>query len=345
MPSNGQFVDGFRRPSRAVVATQKSAAARHITPHNPEQSKTLMRSAVKKPDIVAPSRLKAQGRTDIPAKTPKVAVSPKVSHASVDAKRLKKASQMVKHPEVSRYGTPNALAAIQRSAPIPAQNLHAAPASSSIDRIQSSLTNASGGQALAPSATPVIPVADSPQHQPKTDIFTEALARAESHKQIYEPAIKEVRKQRRNALLVTAALLFLLMLGATAYLNAPALSLKVASVKAGFTAKLPGYRPTGFNFGTLSYGKGNVTVSYADASDVNRRYDITQRQSNWDSQTLLTNFVESANKAYQTYQQAGRTVYLYGDNTATWVDSGIWYTVNGNSALSRDQILDLAGSL
>jgi len=337
----GKYVDGFRRPSRSAPAP----STHNVTAHKPEPAKTLMRTAVKKPDIVAPSRLKAQTRTDILAKVPSQTIEPKVSHASVDAKRQKKATQTIKHPSVSRYSAESALSAIQRPAPVTAQSLHStvhASSQSSIDHIHSSISKATGQQAVTPQP---VHVAVPMVHEPKKDIFIEALARATSHEQVYEPAVFEAKKQRRGAILATSVLCLLLVAGTLAFLNAPALSVKVAAVKSGVSAKLPSFVPQGFNFGNLSYGKGNVTVSYTSATDNNKRYDITQRQSNWDSQTLLSNFVTTANNAYQTYQEAGRTVYMYGDNTATWVDSGVWYTVNGNSALSRDQILDLAGSL
>jgi hypothetical protein len=124
----------------------------------------------------------------------------------------------------------------------------------------------------------------------------------------------------------------------------PDLSLKVASYRAGLHAKLPAQSPSGFNFGYLDYKPGNVTANFTSPAD-GRQFNITQKSSDWDSQALLSNFVSSANSAYKTYQRAGRTVYLLGNNTATWVDSGIWYTVDGNSSLSSSQLLELATSM
>jgi hypothetical protein len=343
-----KYVDGFRRPSRSAVTTMKrppqSHAVKTLAPHKPEPAKTLMRTAVKKPDIVAPSKLKAQSRTDILTKAPSQAVAVKLSQASVDSKRLKRAVQTVKHPGVSRYGSMSTVSALQRPAPMSAQSLHVSSSrqasSSPIDRIQSSISHATGQ-----SAVPVVPVASMPTFEPKKDIFSEALAQATSHEQTFEQSEIEIKKERRGAIILTSVLCLLLFVGTFAYLNAPSLSLEVASMKAGFSAKLPSFVPQGFNFGNLSYGKGNVTINYANTLDGNHRYAITQRASNWDSQTLLNNFVSTADTAYQSYQMAGRTIYMYGNNTATWVDSGIWYTVNGNNSLSREQILDLAGSL
>lgn len=350
-----KYVDGFRRTSQKTstggskpVATPtvpkvtKSVSQKthtpgmHVAAHKPEPAKTLMRSAVKKPDIKAPSVLKAVSRTDLPANLAVQAITPKASAVTINPKRLKKAAQMVKSPSVSRYGQSGVLPAASTAL------VAAAPASKqdSIAVIQQSLHGVSSAKTV-----PHIPVSPVHAAPAKTDIFTEALANARSHEQTHEPSVRADKKRRRVSVLATATLSLLLIVGVVAYTNTPALSMRVASMKAGFSAKLPDYSPAGFNFGTLSYGRGNVTVSYASAQNAGLSYDITQRASNWNSQTLLDNFVQTANKAYQTYQQAGRTIYMYGDNTATWVDSGVWYTVNGNSALSRDQILDLARSL
>ncbi|MDB5181768.1 MAG: hypothetical protein JWP13_531 [Candidatus Saccharibacteria bacterium] len=326
--TSGKFVDGFRPVSQsntqsAVKPLQRAphSPASHAVAHKPEPTHTLMRSAVKKPRITAPSVIKAQTRTDILAKTPKQIVTPKLSHTGVDPHRLKKATQMSKSPVVSRYGT----------AHNPTQAMAFTPS-----------TNQVAPRLTQTMSTPVIPVAPVRQHAKPTDIFEQALAQATSHEQKFDD--KKKGKGRRIRSLITASVSVLLVAGMIAYFNAPALSLKMASTRAGFEAKLPGYSPAGYQFGDISYGPGNVTVSY-EAADKSSKFDITQKVSDWDSQALLNNFVDTANKAYQTYERAGRTVYFFGNNTATWVDSGVWYTVNGNNSLTKNQLLDLAGSL
>ena len=66
---------------------------------------------------------------------------------------------------------------------------------------------------------------------------------------------------------------------------------------------------------------------------------------NWDSQTLLQNFVSTSGQPYDAYKAAGRTVYVYGNGNATWVNGGVWYEVSDNGALSKDQIIQLANSM
>jgi hypothetical protein len=290
-----------------------------------------MRSAVKKPAILSPAQLKAQTPTDILARTPQQTVAPKASHSTVDPKRLKKATQMIQSPAISRYSPTSTVASLTTAAPYVSKPAHPGGRHEQFA--------ASGHRTV--NSVPTIPVAPVSHAAPQPDIFEQALARATSHEQKHTG--KKAGKRGRVTGMVTAVMCLLLLIGAFAYFNAPALSMRMASNKAGFNAKLPSYSPAGFSFGNLSYGPGNVTVSYK--ADESRKFDITQRTSGWDSQALLTNFVSSANKAYQTYERAGRTVYLYGNNTATWVDSGVWYTVNGNSSLTKNQLLDLAGSM
>ena len=47
----------------------------------------------------------------------------------------------------------------------------------------------------------------------------------------------------------------------------------------------------------------------------------------------------------QTIDTAGRTVYIYGNDNASWVDNGIWYQVTSNGDLSNTDVLNIASSL
>ncbi len=117
----------------------------------------------------------------------------------------------------------------------------------------------------------------------------------------------------------------------------------MASARAGFPASMPGYKPTGYAAMSLNYGPGKVIIGYEGPG--NHNYSLVQKSSNWDSETLLQNYVATSGLAYQTYSAAGRTVYVYGNDNATWVNGGIWYQLNGNGNLNKNQIIDLASSI
>lgn len=95
--------------------------------------------------------------------------------------------------------------------------------------------------------------------------------------------------------------------------------------------------------GPIQYGEGAVTLSYQSNSD-DRNFQIVQKSSDWNSQSLLENFV-SDKEPYQTFQDKGRTIYIYGKSSATWVSGGVWYQIEGESDLSSDQLLRIVSSL
>lgn len=118
--------------------------------------------------------------------------------------------------------------------------------------------------------------------------------------------------------------------------------MKLADSRSGIAAKLPGYHPTGYALkGAINYAPGQV--SYRFQTRDNRSFSVTQTGSNWSSESLEKGFVATINQPTQRAEAAGRIVYLYGNN-ATWVDGGIWYKLEGDSALSSEQLLKIAAS-
>jgi hypothetical protein len=329
------------RPARTV-----HTPAAHIAPHKPQKAATLMRSAVHKPDLRT-KRIVSQSPAHTLTKISTHQIPAKFSHATIDPRREKRAKRVMQSPAVSRFGNLSTVNSLSASSSLASQQLPPQPLSSkqaplSQPSIAASLPKAASHH-RQPSDIPVNPI----KHVTKEpDIFLQALARATSHEQPRHPAPGHRSKKRGRLISVlSGGLVVLLAIGTFVYFNAPELSLRMASSRAGFEARLPNYSPTGFTFGNLTYSPGNVTISYKDGQNELRRFDITQRVSTWDSEGLLSNFVSGAASAHQTYERAGRTVYLYGNNTATWVDSGIWYTIDGSNALTKNQVLDMAGSL
>lgn len=334
-----QSIDGFRpapkTPSAPPLAPSKQVSrtpASHLAPHKPQRAATLMRTAVKKPNLKS-NRIVAQSPTDVLAKAPAHQVATKLSHSSVNPHREKRAKRVIQSPAVSRYGNIRAVDSIAGG--------QAALAAFTPATTQLPSKATTGAAASYSRETPVRPM----HHVTKqSDIFEQALARATSHEQEHHK-VKSHKKRGPLTTLVTGSLVVLLALGVFAYFNAPQLNMRLASSRAGFEARLPNYSPAGFSFGNLSYSDGNVSLNYRDGNNEQRTFNITQRVSNWDSEGLLSNFVSSATSAHQTYERAGRTVYFYGDNSATWVDNGIWYTIDGRGSLTKNQVLDMAGSL
>lgn len=130
-----------------------------------------------------------------------------------------------------------------------------------------------------------------------------------------------------------------------AFQNMPEIAMKIASTRAGLNANLPAYQPSGFALaGPIKYNSGEVTLNYKSNSD-ERAFNVVQKNSSWNSETLLENFVETNTRPYQTFQANGRTIYIYDGNKATWVDGGVWYNIDGQANLNSDQLLKIAESL
>ena len=359
-PAHGS-VDGIVKGSAHHTArlakpkiTKKPTAAHTATSvahHQPEHSKTLMRHAVKAPVITpkTPTKTVAPLQKTLPAT---LAVKPKLSSDAIDLSRNKRAvaanrSHMVRRfnstaPAIATRPQHHAAATPQPAVkPAPPQQLTVIHNQPQQRGHQSSL------DIRRPSYAAAGPQPRSMEQRSKA-LFENALASASSHEQ---PAPKEshskkVRRgaKKRSKLLGVAAAVatFLLLAGFIAYQNKASIELQLASAKAGFHVTTPLYKPGGFALGKLTYSPGMASVAYHNGD---KSFNVTQKQSNWDSQTLLDNYVATASNGYKGFQSNGRTVYVYGDNNATWVNGGIWYQLHADKSLDSDQLVKIAASM
>jgi len=208
--------------------------------------------------------------------------------------------------------------------------------------------------APAPSQPPLLDTHHHTQLDKKTSgvAFQEAIQKSTSHQR--QPLKATTKRQRvahklrispKVVSISAASLSILLLVGFFAYQNVPNVSMRVATARAGVQGNLPDYRPSGFGLnGPIQYQQGQIVVNYKSHSD-NRQFRISQRATDWNGETLLNQFVTTNRRAYQTYQSDGKTIYIYDDANATWVDKGIWYQIEGKSALNSDQLLRLAASM
>ena len=292
--------------ARAVRPLTK--ASNTVPNRKVEKSKTLMRKTVKKPETPKQTASKMQPRQI------------EQSTSAVTAYKLSSAKAVQKSSLIKRFN--DMVPAAQKTAP--ANNSYV----SSIKTV---------------AATTMI----------KADPVAIGLANANSHEQ---PRVKKTRAHVRLAkrlkisprILSAGSLVLagLLIGGFFAYQNLPNLKMRLASAQAGVQGTLPDYRPAGFSLkGGISYKPGQITVGYKSNSD-NRNFSITQDTSAWNSETLVQNYEQLKDGSnYQTIPNKGKTVYIYNDSSATWVDGGIWYRIEGDSRLNSDQLLNLANSM
>ncbi len=326
-PKNTQkmVVDGFvKRPKHSTsVPVARGGSGLPATPV--QRTKTLMRSVVKKPSSASLTKpiLVAATSSKPVAKT---IITPRTAATSLG--REQHAQQVEKSALIHKFGAPQMPAQIIKKV-VP---LEVRP---------------------APAIVPVISAVTS-QKAKTADLLDRALEAAQSHNEPFydpkKPMHKRIAKRigiSAKALAISTTVLAGLLIGGFyAYQNVPNLAMRVASARAGFGATMPEYSPSGFTFqGPVQYSAGQVVVSFKSNSDASRNYKLSQQTSTWTSDTLLSNFVAIGGKAYQTYQDRGRTIYIYDGSNATWVNGGVWYQIEGNSDLTSDQLVRIAASL
>lgn len=275
--------------------------------HTPQRSSMLMRRYVKKPMTTAkPAEIKSFNK-----KRPTLAA-------------YKTSTNTQKSPYISKFKTTPKPYVIKKVEPI---TVAVAPEKKQV-------FNTPPGAATTPKTVSHKNTSQSEK------LFNKALKNAAP-----APKLKRAPRKHKKALRwssgITAAFL---LVGFVTYLNLPNINIKFAGMQAGFSASIPSYNPSGYSFnGPINYEAGKVIVNFKSNTD-ERAYKIKQEVSSWNSQSLQENFLASADKKFTTSQEDGKTIYLYDDGSATWVNGGIWYQVESNS-LSSDQLLNIASSI
>lgn len=310
--SSAQTIDGFTK--RKVARTSVRSARK------PEKSKTLMRGSVRRP------------KTNHSTKNVKTTSKKKTitnPSAHVDPVRELRATEAKRSGLISKFGEVKNKVKFA-SVPVVEPPKPDTP----------KLSNKSP-EHLAQSSQEAYP-----------NRFDGVLEAANSHKQSKakkdNKRAKLAHKLRISPKLMNITLVLMIgtvIGGYVAYNNVPNLAMQIAATRSGVDAEIPEYQPAGFAIkGPIQYKPGHISINFGSNSD-QRSYVVSQSKSEWNSETLLENHVATNNRAYQTLQEKGKTIYLYDGDNASWVDNGIWYEIDGNSALSSDQIMRIANSL
>lgn len=315
-PTATPVIDGFTAPIKQgkqalKPVSQRTVNTAHAMHQPPQKTKKLHPAAAKKQ--VVPKRVMA--KTSL-AEQKSVGAIHQPMMLSQRMTRAERATQHAKSEHIRKFNT------IQADAPAPAEDIVEPEQIAQPHPVM---------QRIEPAQTTAQPISADTQQT----------------NEVNEPGTVRRIMSKRPKLLPTAAaaVLLLTLIGYATYQNIPNMALRVAAQRAGFDASLPGYSPAGFGFaGPVAYSEGVVELQYDSNSD-ERSYQLVQRESTWDSQSLLDNFVAKQGDDYLTFRERGLTVYIYDTSNATWVDGGIWYTIEGNSLLNSEQLLKIAGSL
>lgn len=332
-PTQGTAVDGFvKRPHAntqptasghtyiAVTATKirptHARTAPVPAPKKLQRSQTLMRPAVKKPGAIA-------------------------KHDTQDTPRLKKensarhfrAAQVSKSYLIQRFNLNSQPTIVKKQAVMPV----AAPVSAATQQITQQVAH------LATSTEAHV--------KQSVDIIEESLRNASAHLEKFEDNVLKSSFWERFGFkhkagnIASLSVAGLLLMGFFAYQNAPNIEMRLAAASSGVSAHMPGYHPAGYSVERdVQAEPGRVTLSFRSNTD-NKNFTVTQQASNWSSDALLNNHVLANKKQYQTHLNEGRTVFIYDNTSATWVNGGVWYKIEGNASLTNDQLLRIANSL
>jgi hypothetical protein len=323
-PIAGHAVSAPAKPMMDIAPRSTSVKQVHT---KPERSKTLMRHAVKKPVKLVTNKFNVgKAMVDISAPIKHSSARPNSIHHQFDAEREKRAQQIKRSNLVRKFsglsGHQAAPVGIDHDQPVP-------------QRVE------------AMAVQPVPHHAHPVKLPPSNSVIEKGLRAAQSHSEAPYKAAKHPKARRRTRLAsMSAGVLAVVLLGAFfAYQNMPNISMRYAAARSGVSASIPGYQPSGFALNHhIQYTPGQIKMSFNSNAD-DREFTITQRESSWNSETLRSNYVVGAAENIQTFEDKGRTIYLYGDSNATWVNGGVWYDINGNSQLNSDQLIRIATSM
>jgi len=319
-------MDGFIRP-KGVVSQPHRQVARTVkhtaqTVHKTTQrSRTLMRTAVKKPQLA---------RHQVQVHNPQIEAVVATPHPKPQT-----AKGVAKHSSVERFG--------HITAP-PKKTVQKVIATPMQPRLHSSEQKST--------APPMPSMTASASHKHLERMLDEALTTADSHHQTLHRKSRSHRIWRKvksmpklltfgGGLIILASLSSLIL-----WQKVPQVAVRVAAARANVDAAIPRYAPSGFAFSApVQYSHGSVSVKYNSKNTTSHKYVLTQQLSNWDSSSLASSIM-SKNTQVQTSEINGTTVYIYGDhNDASWVNHGVRYTLTDYANLSTDEILKIANSL
>lgn len=303
--------------------------------HRTQKSKTLMRQAVKKPAHPVRS-ISVSGLASQPKH---IVVNPDGST------RKKHQTTHAKSPQITKFALSHSVKTRTAAIPVVPAPHHTAPHHTAPHHTESKHAKPEIRHSYDISTTPPAPVVkkDSvPLKELHKDLFETALQGSKSHTASKHHSHRTTRKQRYVRIGASALAVFLLLAFA-AYRNAPSIALKRASGIIGFSARIPGYRPSGFSSaGPIRYEPGNVTINYRSNSD-DRAYTVSQSEAKVND-SVLGLHLESGNE-YREIKVKGTTGYTYNGSNLTWVKDGVLYTIEGDSQLSTEQLVKIANSL
>ena len=298
----------------------KSTTSAHSLHATTQRSKTLRRTTPK-----------PQQKATIPTTTTK-------QHMSADIQPRKRPGKQVadiaRHPHVGRLVNPVSASAQKASTPpkhediAPRHHPHVAKAEQHL------------AQKKQQAQTKTISTPISSKEKKESEITKALTAKPAETPKVHHRKRRSSRSMRIGIISASVVIVAIIAI----WINLPTLSVAFASAQAGVNADYPHYTPEGYTL-QLPVNADNNRVTMSFSSNQNQTsFSFSQEKSAWDSQAVRAIVEEESKGQFLTTQDRGLTVYTY-DGNAAWVNKGMLYKISGDSRLSNDTIMRIAGSL
>lgn len=178
------------------------------------------------------------------------------------------------------------------------------------------------------------------QQDKKNHLISQAMAVASEESHMAERVDSTKGRGVLKLAFASAVLAAVMTGGLAAYSNLSNISVEVASERAGISASVPDYRPSGYDLsGPVAYSEGEVTLNYSNGSVLGANFSLTQKAT-------TERLSETLPLGYDTLNYGGLDIYLHDNGqTASWSDGQLDYTINSSGELSSEDISRIAGSL
>lgn len=306
------------------VSANKTRETHHVAAHKGEKSKILMRTGLKKPRITVSEKSKELTTTSI---------------SKPNKRRAQRAKTIPKSNLINKFNSFTEHTAFKQKTATP-------QVSDSPTKPKQAYRRNIESNDIVPSRSIPSAVATISTVSKSEELFKKAMADAKHD--VYKPSHRRSNKSHKAKKVLkfsTVAAIVIAIIGFVLLQNLTLIYVKMASSKAGFSAQLPNYQPSGFSLKKpIKADPGQIVMQYISKSD-ERNFAIIQKASNWNTKSLLDNFILSNNKTYQTLEDSGKTIFIYDSNNATWVNGGIWYQLEGTAQLNNEQIVRIANGM
>jgi hypothetical protein len=278
------------------------------------KSRTLMRKALKKPDLSTKSSVQTIKKTSY------ISRNHPLANQSISPSLVK--DSIISRTQTLKDKTSKIINNLSAEPPITTTSIH----DRNIEKIESSQDN---------------------------NLYQSAAGLAESKSQTINKPNRSTKKHGlyiKTLYISTGILLFILIIGTLGVYFKYDLELSYANLRTGINGSFPKYVPLGYQLNKFNYNEtgqvGSIWFEYHPAhSNLSNSLYIYEASTTLDNTGLLANnVVPTVQNNYQTLLINGTSVYHFS-NQYTWINAEIIYVLNDQTGLGQDTITKIITSM